>query len=313
MLGPLRLHLDFASPALAAIFGDALAVQQTDADPPVADVQDWQLTVAAGTPAPAQVPAGAGGEMRLLADADTYALWMGRHAPVLHMVDRRRRQALYWVADPAAVPAWERSRPFLPILQAMLDETPWIAVHGAAIACRAGAGHRAVLLAGAGHAGKTSLSLAGLATGWRFAGDDFVLLRTDDRPAVAPLYATARLRDDMLAQFAALLPARREISEEQGERRHELSLAGRGSIGGAPLGALLLLERRGAAAPLLAPVTRSALLQGLAATTAVATPGHAAARTGKLLRLLGGTGPARRFDPGPDFPAALSALRALLA
>ena len=33
-----------------------------------------------------------------------------------------------------AIPAWERSRPFLPILQVMLDATPWIAVHAAAIA-----------------------------------------------------------------------------------------------------------------------------------------------------------------------------------
>ena len=304
--GSVRMH--FATPALAAMFSSSFAL------PAAAAAAGWDIFVTAGdqgTAAPALVPGDAGGEIMLAADGAAFGLWMGRHTPTLYAVDHIRRRALYWVSGIAAVPAWERARPFLPIFQAMLDATPWIAVHAAAIAWRG----RAVLLAGTGHAGKTSLSLAGLRAGWRFAGDDFVLLRTGPAPEVAPLYATARLRDDMLPQFRALEPARREISEDDGERRHELSfgqMPGAGEMGGAPLAAILLLERRGAAAPQFAPASRTAVLAALAASTATAAPGHGAARTGKLLQALAGHRP-QRFDPGPAFAPALAALAGLLA
>jgi hypothetical protein len=300
LVGETPVLIRFASARLAALFAGAFACAAAGLAPA------WTLSVAAGGARPALAPPGAGGEMRLREDAAGYALWMGRHAPVLQAVDRLARTALYWVESTAQVPAWERSRPFLPILQAMLDDTPWIAVHGAAIAW----GGRAALLAGPGRAGKTSLALAGLAAGWRFAGDDFVLLRTDAAPAVAPLYATARLRDDMVGHFPGLVAARREISEEDGERRHELDLPpALGEIGGAPLATALLLERRGAAAPALAPAGRAALLNALAATTLVATPGAATPRTARLLALMQRLAAPRRFDPGPDFAAALAALR----
>ncbi|MBP0495017.1 hypothetical protein [Roseomonas indoligenes] len=310
-IGSLKLRLHFLTHALAAMFAGAFAAAPEDG----AGGESWELTVADGScgmPPPALVPPDRDGDMLLHADAESYILWMGRHAQALYAVDRRRRRALYWVEDAARVPAWERSRPFLPILQAMLDGTPWIAVHGAAIAWQG----RAVLLAGPGRAGKTSLALAGLAAGWRFAGDDFVLVRTDASPEVAALYATARLRDDMLGRFGALEPARREISFDDGERRHELAfntLPGPLAIGGAPLAAVLLLDRRGAAKPVFAPVTRTALLNALAATTAVATPGHEPARMGKLLNLLAAPLVPRRFDPGRDFAAALAALAEAVA
>lgn len=309
--GPLPLSIRFASPALADAFGPAFAASPAacgaDAD------AGWQLAVAsgsAGTPPPALVPAARGGDMRLSAGEDAYALWMGRHAPTLYAVDRVRRRALYWVEDPAAIPAWERSRPFLPIIQVMLDATPWIAVHAAAVAREGGA----VMLTGPGRAGKTTLSLAALKAGWRFAGDDYVLLRTD-APQVAPLFATARLRDDMAARFPWIGAVLREVSQELGERRHELVLAGRpelGVIGGAELKAVLLLDRRGAEAPEFGAASRTAVLSTLMANTLVATPGYEAARTAKVMRLLAMLRP-RRFDPGAGFGPALDALAGVLA
>ncbi len=314
--GIVRLH--FATPALGTMFVPAFLPAEpgaeTGADPGAETGDVWDIFVTAGdqgTAAPALVPPDPGGEMILNADAAAFGLWMGRHTPTLYAVDLLRRRALYWVARLASVPAWERARPFLPIFQAMLDATPWIAVHAAAIAWQG----RAVLLAGAGHAGKTSLALAGLCAGWRFAGDDFVLLRTGTAPEVAPLYATARLRDDMLPQFRALEAARREISGDDGERRHELSfgrMADAGEIGGAPLAAVFLLDRRGAATPQFAPVSRTAVLAALAASTATAAPGNGAARTAKLMQALTGQRP-QRFDPGGGFAQALAALAAAVA
>lgn len=312
--GPLRLRIDFATPELAAAFARAFAGATPAAADPADDAGVWRITVASGsggTPVPSLVPAERGGDMRLGAGAEAYVLWMGRHAPTLYAVDLERRQALYWVEDAAAIPAWERSRPFLPIIQVMLDATPWIAVHAAAIARDGGA----VMLTGSGRAGKTTLSLAALKAGWRYSGDDYVLLRTDV-PEVAPLFATARLRDDMAARFPWIGAVLREVSQELGERRHELVLGGGqgggGALGGAALKAVLLLDRRGAQAPQFGPATRTAVLSTLMANTLVATPGYEAARTAKVMRLLAMLRP-RRFDPGADFAPALDALAGELA
>src|SRR5262249_9144201 len=159
-------------------------------------------------------------------------------------------------------------------------------VHAAAIAWRG----RAALLAGPGCAGKTSLALAALSAGWRYAGDDFVLLRTNAAPEVAPLYATARLRDDMVRHFPALEPARCEISEDRGDRRHELSLSvlpeEARELGGAPLSVVLLLRRNGATTPRFDAVSRTALLAALVAYSAATMPGRSQQRTAKLFEFL---------------------------
>jgi hypothetical protein len=247
-------------------------------------------------------------DMRLVESAERYCLWMGRHSPSLYVVDRPSRRAVCWVTEKSAVKAWERSRPFLPALQAMFDDSPWLAVHAAALALA----DRAILFAGPGGAGKTTLSLAGLSAGWRFIGDDYVLVDTrEDAPAVAPLFATARLRDDMVARFPNLARARTAISHDFDERRHELSLRGIPELrgGAARLERLLFVERSGHLAPDFAPIRRSKVLAAMAANIFIATPGAREPRLRKLSRLLTAA-PVARFDPGPRIEDALAALMA---
>jgi hypothetical protein len=302
----------FATQELAEFFAPAFAVRQGEPDDLPRD-QVWELYVGAGNEgaAPASlIPSQSGGEICLSAGEKSYLLWMGRHASTLYAVDREARRAFYWAENVSSVPAWERSRPFLPILQVMLDQTPWIAVHAAAIAW-AGKG---ALLVGAGRAGKTSLSLAGMAAGWRFVGDDHVLLRTNAEPRVAPIFTTARLRDDMVGRFPWVEPLRREISTDMGDRRHELTFGSQmtaASIGDAPLREVILLDRRGADGPVFSPASRTSVLAPLIANTAIATPGYEADRAAKLFRLLSIFSP-KRFDPGVEFGPALDSLAGLL-
>ncbi len=304
-VGPLTIAIHFADRELEALFANAFYPA------PATRRASWSLFVrAAAESEPLPLPGFSANEaeMRLVESAERYCLWMGRHSPSLYIVDRPSRRAVCWVAQKSAVRAWERSRPFLPALQAMLDDSPWIAVHAAALAIK----DRAILFAGPGRAGKTTLSLAGLGAGWRFMGDDYVLVDTSEgAPAVAPIFATARLRDDMVQRFPNLAGARIAISNDFGERRHELSLRRYPDLhaGSARLERLLFLERSGHPAPNFAPIRRSVVLAAMAANTFVATPGAKEQRLRKLSRLLMAAPPAR-FDPGPRIEDALAELMA---
>jgi hypothetical protein len=304
-VGPLTIAIHFADHDLEAQFAGAFYPA------PAARGASWSLfVVAAANGEPLPLPGFSADEpdMRLLESADRYCLWMGRHSPTLFVVDRPSRRAVCWIADRGAVKAWERSRPFLPALQAMFDDSSWLAVHAAALA----PDDRALLLAGPGRAGKTTLSLAGLSAGWRFIGDDYVLVDCRaEAPAVAPVFTTARLRDDMVARFPNLAGARTAISHDFDERRHELSLRGIPQLRGGPasLARLLFLERSGRPAPDCAPIRRSKVLAAMAANTFVATPGGKEPRLRKLARLLAAI-PAAQFDPGPRIDDALAALAA---
>jgi hypothetical protein len=289
--GPLTIAIHFADRDLEALFANAFYPA------PAACRASWSLFVlvaAEGEPAPLPGFSANEPEMRLVESAERYCLWMGRHSPSLYVVDRPSRRAVCWVAEKSAIKAWERSRPFLPAVQAMFDDSPWLAVHAAAL----GLEDRAILFAGPGRAGKTTLSLAGLSAGWRFIGDDYVLVDTRvEAPAVAPLFATARLRDDLVARFPNLAGARTAISHDFDERRHELSLRDIPELrtGAARLERVLFLERS------------SKVLAAMAANTFIATPGAREPRLRKLSRLLMAA-PVVRFDPGPQIEDALATL-----
>jgi hypothetical protein len=307
-VGPLTVNIRFHTQAFAVMFASAFAVPLP---PGPADYRLDALSGSASLYRPRMIPQDMDTDIHASAGQQSYALWFGRFSHAIHLVDRPAAAAAYWIDDADAVPAWERARPFLPAFQAMLAPTDWLGVHGAGIAWRG----RGILLAGRGKAGKTSLSLAALSAGWRFTGDDFILMDSAT-PEMAPLYATARLRADMAPRFAALRSAtEREISHDEGDKRHELSLGNlehKADIGGAPVAAILLLDRRGSAKPTFSPVSRTAVLSAIASTTRVVTPGDEAGRVEKLIRLLGHVTPLR-FDPGPDFSAALAALKNLVA
>jgi hypothetical protein len=149
--------------------------------------------------------------------------------------------------------------------------TPWTAVHGGAV----GRGGRSLLLAGKGKSGKTTAALACARAGWDYAGDDYVFVNTVNG-AVAPLYATARMRTAAAKVFPDLLPASAELSNENDDRRHELRLAhflGEERITGGSLAAILLPRRRGASAPEFATARRSDAFAALLTVTTTGLSG----------------------------------------
>jgi hypothetical protein len=240
------------------------------------------------------------GEYRLLQHREYYALWHPGQLPVLYVLDRRSNRAVVWLSEGAA-PAWLLSRPALPIMHAFAVDTPWIGAHGGAIG-RAG---RFLLLAGRGHVGKTTATLACARAGWDYAGDDYVFANSASG-RIEPLYSSARLRIDMAHEFPDFLHTSAALSEDEGELRHELRLADHLSddrIRGGALAAILLPRRRGATLPEFAVARHFDALTALLKVTLTQLPGWPKTIGDKLAALVG-LAPTFFVDTGQS-PAAI--------
>jgi hypothetical protein len=232
----------------------------------------------------------------LAATNDYYAAWWPGQQPVLYLLDKPARRGLVWFAADEA-PNWELSRPALPLIQALSADTAWTPAHGGAV----GKDGRFLLLAGEGRSGKTTAALACAQAGWDYAGDDYVIADTKCG-RVEPLYTSARLRIDVAAAFAALVDvASSRITEDDGDIRHELRLAGLlpHRIRGGTLAAILLPRRQGSPFPTFAPASRLDALKGLIKPTVLSLPGCRAVLSVKLAELVG-CAPTFFVDTGRD-------------
>lgn len=240
---------------------------------------------------------------------DRFMFWNTGAPAMFYALDRRTGAAIVWCAGDR-FPAWECTRPALPIIKAALVATPWVPVHGAAV----GRNGRAILMVGPGRSGKTTAALACARAGWDYAGDDFVLVSTRSPARVEPLYASARLRADMAGAFDDLLASRIEISTDDGDVRHELRLASRlpaGQFRGGDIAAILLPFRGGAQRPCITPARSAAAISPLLQTSGLLLPGWKSETTEKLMTLIG-LAPIFTIDTGMDAAAIPDALAELL-
>ena len=236
--------------------------------------------------------------------------WLLWSAGVLQVFDRQERQGLVWLADGKA-PSWELSRPAAALLNQVALAGPSTLVHGAAVS-RDG---RTLLLVAPGRSGKTSAALACAIAGWDYAGDDYVMVDSLSGE-VLPLFASARLREDMAGSFAELLrTTQRTVSVDGGESRHELDLARvlePARLRGGNMAALLVPRRRGAACVEFTPARPTDAFHALFAATVQGARGALTGLAPKLAALVA-RAPVYFVDTGPDPAAIPEAFEAFLA
>lgn len=292
--GSYLLQLSFASQSLVQAFLPSFVeAPPGEADLAIAFATAEDVDLAHIVPDPPS-------ESRILEHRDRYALWHQGQFPVLYLLDRHSNRAVIWLSAGGA-PAWLLSRPTLPIMHAFTIDTAWVGTHSGAV------GHhgRFLLLAGKGRTGKTTASLACARAGWDYAGDDFVFTHTTSG-RVEPLYSSARLRIDMAEQFGDLLHTSAEVSDDDGEVRHELRLGAHlsnGQIKGGTIAAILLPRRGDAAVPEFRPARRLDAFNALAMVTTTQLPGWSTRVSEKLTALIG-LAPVFFVDTGRD-PAAI--------
>ncbi len=122
----------------------------------------------------------------------------------LNLFDRESATGIFWLKDAAKLPSWTRAAPFRTLFHWLLSDHGLQLVHGAVVGTEKGG----VLVCGAGGVGKSSTSLAALASGMRFVGDDYVVLscdpEADDPIAAHCLFASAKVHFHDAPRFEAV-------------------------------------------------------------------------------------------------------------
>ena len=156
----------------------------------------------------------------------------------LSVLDAESAEAWFWAPTPDAIPSWEAAAPLRAILHWWLGRRGILQLHGGAVGTPDGG----VLLVGRGGSGKSTTSLACLAAGLRYAGDDYVAVAPHPQPWVHSLYSSGKLEDHQLARLPEFGGAVGNPEREAGEKAVvyvEEAAPGR-AIAGFPLRAILV-------------------------------------------------------------------------
>ena len=113
----------------------------------------------------------------------------------LSLYDPDRGLAMLCVADPAALPYWERGAPIRALFHWIMEDRGRCLVHAAAV----GRPDGGLLIVGRGGSGKSTTALACVGRGLGYLSDDYCIVEPHDtRPRAHSLYSSAKLHRHQL-------------------------------------------------------------------------------------------------------------------
>jgi hypothetical protein len=183
----------------------------------------------------------------------------------LSVVDLRADHAWCWVADPDALPYWERAAPIRQILHWWMATRGHQQVHGGAIGTPDGG----VLLAGKGGSGKSTCSLVSLMSELRYAGDDYTMVSLEPHPLVHSLFCSGKVHPENLwrvPHLAAAVSNAQYLAVEKAVVFVDQQFPDR-LIDSFPLRAIVLPTITGSPCTRAVPTSRAAALAALAPST----------------------------------------------
>ncbi len=226
--------------------------------------------------------------------------------PVLSVFDRERERGWAWYAGVDSLPTAELAAPLLRPLRWALAGRGIEVVHAAAVAMAGGA----LLIAGRGGAGKSTLAMAALADGFELLGEDYVAIEAAPTPRVHALFASAKLDAGSLARLPPLDAPASAPREARGKVLIDLTARFADRLPATrPLAAIVLPRLTGADRP-PRRIGPAAALRALAPSTLFQLPGSDA-RAFAALATLARALPAYELEIGEHPGAALAALAAL--
>jgi hypothetical protein len=261
------LLLRFAGPGVVPSIAPAFAhLTAAPAAKPelVVDIWDSASTGAAPPPRPEVDPESPMGAFYFFEDPPARGVFQpGIQA--LSAVDLGADRAWYWVADPAALPYWERAAPIRQILHWWMATRGHQQVHGGAVGTPDGG----VLLVGKPGSGKSTSSLVSLVSELRYAGDDYSMVSVEPRPWVHSLFSSGKVHPENLSRVPHLeraLSNAEHLATEKAVVFVHQHFPDR-PIEGFPLRAIVLPTITGGPHTRAVPASRAAALVALAPST----------------------------------------------
>jgi hypothetical protein len=308
-IGGVGVRLLFAGDGLVAAHWPAFAPLAGDPGADNVQIRIWD-TQTTGVQAPRLdwrlEQEDAGGYIARYAGSEILALqeW-GR--PGFSLVRPATGLAVHHVPAPADVSVLERAAPLRFALHGLLAPRGRHLIHAGAV----GVGGEGVLLAGPSGAGKSTLSLACLAEGMQWAGDDYVALELGREPTAHALHATAKVLPGVAAQLGleGLPTTPAEPPEEKlvlGVPGPEAGLARRLSVR-----AVLIPRITGAAEPRIAKAGPGVAFAALAPTTMVQPSSRSPATMQAIAELVRAV-PSRLVELSDDHRRNASLVRGLV-
>lgn len=222
--------------------------------------------------------------------------------------DRDSGRCWYEAASAAALPWWESGAPLRSLLAWIMADHGRALVHGAAVTTPRGA----VLLVGRGGAGKSTTALTAMEGGLGYLGDDYCVLEPGPTPRVHSLYSTAKITPSVLSDHPDLVA--HVLNPDRDADDKALVLIDHARPGAlrrdAPLIAIAAPEIRDLQDASIEPISSSAALTALAASTILQLPGAGQEQLRVLADLVRGV-PRSRLVLGRDRTSIVRCLRAL--
>ena len=313
-VGGRLLRLRFAGPALTSHVTPALEhLAVMTSDKPDLTVGLWDTASTGVYPPGSRWHTGdyiARGEVKHTL-GDRVQISFSIDSGTLHYYDLDRGIATCWVRHPEHIPAWEVAAPLRPLLGWWAGEIGGQLAHGAAV----GDGVSGILLAARGGSGKSTVALACLEAGLRYLGDDYVLLRDSDQPAVCSLYNTAKL---VPGHLDAKLPQLRRLAMREAEPGQDKVIMFLKESHGdllaneMALRAIVVPRVSEAGRTALRSASRVAVLMALAPTSIFQLPGAGEAALRTMSDLVQRV-PGYSLELGPDLDESVGVIRELLA
>lgn len=188
---------------------------------------------------------------------------------IFSMFDNGRNRGFYYLPKAGDIPFYEKAAPMRMLLHWWCEKSGLVLVHAAAI----GGDASAVLLAGRGGTGKSTTALLAARHGFKFLGDDYVILENNAGPVVYSAYNSVKFRWEMLER----VPAAGEFSlNNQNDEKGYYFLHDKNPdslIRRLPLKAVLLPAIAGNQKTSFDRLSQSRGLMGLAASSIFQMPG----------------------------------------
>lgn len=155
------------------------------------------------------------GEILALSDEHMMTHY-NHHDGSLNVVHIKDNIAIYWVRGLRYVPWWTAASPIQRIIACWFRHNQHELTHAAAV----GDNHHSVIFAGKSGTGKSTTTLACMASGLNYLSEDYCLIQNEPKPMVYNVYNTLKLEEKTFQFFPQLQP----WVSNKNKKTHEKSL-----------------------------------------------------------------------------------------